>query len=107
MSGALTLVYTLYGSHHDAETAARTMVERGLAACANIFSPSESHYLWNGLLEKQREYPVLFKTHPAQRESLIAAIRDSHPYDLPAVIDWAAETTGDYARWVGDVTGKG
>jgi len=101
----LALVYTLYGEHHHAAAAARVMVEGGLAACANLLSSSESCYLWNGVLEKQREHPVLFKTSAAKRDALIAAIRDGHPYDLPAILDWPARATVEYARWVGEMTG--
>ncbi|CAN5164725.1 divalent-cation tolerance protein CutA [soil metagenome] len=103
--GGLTLIYTLYGDRHDAEAAARVMVEGGMAACANLLSPSESYYLWNGMLEKQREYPVLFKTSVGKRDLLIAALREGHPYDLPAILDWPARATADYARWVGEMTG--
>lgn len=101
----LTLVYTLFGSREDAERIARMMVEGGLAACANLLSPSQSVYRWNGALEQQQEYPVLFKTAAAQRESLIAALGQAHDYDLPAIIDWPAHAMPDYVRWVADMTG--
>ena len=79
-------------------------VQGGLAACANILSPSESFYMWNGLLERQREYPVLFKTTAAQREALMAFIAQRHSYDLPAILSWDADATPAYARWADDMT---
>ncbi|MET0363747.1 MAG: divalent-cation tolerance protein CutA [Sphingobium sp.] len=105
MSGdALVIVYTLYGDHAEAERTASEMVEAGLAACANILHPSESLYMWNGLLERQREYPVLFKTTAARREALVARIEERHSYDVPAILSWDVDAAPAYARWAGDMT---
>ncbi|HEX7871467.1 MAG TPA: divalent-cation tolerance protein CutA [Sphingobium sp.] len=101
---ALVIVYTLYGDHGEAERIVEEVVKAGLAACANILSPSESYYMWNGLLERQREYPVLFKTTAARREALMAQIAEKHSYDLPAILSWDADATPGYAQWVGDMT---
>ncbi|HEX7853322.1 MAG TPA: divalent-cation tolerance protein CutA [Sphingobium sp.] len=79
-------------------------MQAGLAACANILSPSESFYMWNGLFERQREYPVLFKTSSVRVEELKARLAKTHPYKVPAILSWPAESTPDYARWVGEMT---
>lgn len=97
---SVVLVYTLYGDPVAAEAAVRAMVEGGFAACANILSPSESIYRWNGLVEKQREIPVLFKTSAERREALLAALGESHPYDLPALLSWDAAATAGFSQWV-------
>lgn len=98
------IVYTLYGDREDAQKAVGDVVQAGLAACANILSPSESFYMWNGVFERQREYPVLFKTSSARVEALKARLANTHPYEVPAILSWSAVSTPDYARWVGEMT---
>lgn len=102
---SVALVYTLYGDQDAAEAAAVAMVEQGLAACANMLAPAQSVYRWEGALERQREYPVLFKTSEASRPALTAAIRAAHPYDVPAVLSWQANAMPDYAHWVSAMSG--
>lgn len=102
---AVVIVYTLYGERHVAEAAASAMVTAHLAACANILSPCHSYYLWNGLLERQEEFPVLFKTTAAQSEALMVRIGETHPYDVPAILRWEADAAPDFARWIGEMAG--
>lgn len=99
MSG-IALVYVLYGDRTAAEQAARDMVERRLAACANVLGEGRSFYPWEGKIEDASEVPVLFKTAPARCEALMAALAQAHDYALPAVLSWPAQATPDYAAWV-------
>ncbi|MEQ9663749.1 MAG: divalent cation tolerance protein CutA, partial [Parasphingopyxis sp.] len=41
-------VYAIFGSAEEAERISRAMVERRLAACANILGPCRSVYRWDG-----------------------------------------------------------
>ncbi len=79
---------------------ARTLVERGLAACAQI-SEIESFYTWNGAVQNEREFRVLFKTTGAMYGAIELAIRELHSYELPAVHACAIERIyGPYAAWL-------
>jgi len=100
----IALVYVLYGTRDAAAAAARAMVEQRLAACANILAQGESLYRWAGAIESAREVPVLFKTAPARRDALMAALERDHDYDLPAILSWAAAATPGYADWVASET---
>ncbi|MET0240373.1 MAG: divalent-cation tolerance protein CutA [Sphingobium sp.] len=105
MSAGIVIVYTLYGDHHAAEAAAGEMVISGLAACANILSPGRSVYMWNDMLERQEEFPVLFRTGADRRDALMARIAETHSYDIPAILAWDAQATPPYAHWVGEMSG--
>jgi periplasmic divalent cation tolerance protein len=96
----IAIVYALFGDRAAAEIAAVQMVDRKLAACANILGNCLSVYHWNGELSRAEETPVLFKTMPDQRTALIAALVACHDYDVPAVSSWTAATTPDYGAWV-------
>ena len=73
----------------DEETANRialAVVEAKLAACVNILPRVQSIYRWQGAVESAAEVPLLIKTTAAAYPALEAAIRESHPYDVPEII---------------------
>lgn len=96
----IALVYVLFGDRASAQTAARSMVEQHLAACANILAAGQSIYPWEGRIEEADEVPVLFKTASARREALMAALTQVHAYALPAILSWPVTASADYAAWV-------
>lgn len=94
------LVITTVGSADEARMLARAMVERRLAACAQI-TAIDSVYRWQGRIEQAPEYRVLFKTRAECYDELQAAIRAVHPYELPAIHAVAtAQAYAPYADWV-------
>jgi len=96
----IALVYVLYPDAAAAGTAARAMVERKLAACANILPAGRSVYRWEGELREEGEVPVLFKTMTPQVQALTSALAQAHPYDVPAILSWPAAAPDGYALWV-------
>ena len=99
------LVVTTVGTVEQARALAREMVERRLAACAQI-TAIESFYRWQGRVEDAPEYRVLFKTRTVLHAALEAAIRAAHPYELPAIHGLpVAQAYGPYAEWVLASTG--
>lgn len=96
----VAIVYVTFGDRASAEHAAAKMIDRRLAACANIQAPCLSIYVWQGETERSEEVPVLFKTSLERRAALMAALAEAHDYDLPAISSWDALTSDDYADWV-------
>ena len=45
----------------------------------------DSVYAWKGAIEHGKEYRLLFKTTEARYQAVEGAIRDMHPYELPAI----------------------
>lgn len=101
----LTLVYTTWPSVAEAEAAARDLVERRLAACANILSPMISVYAWKGAVERAEEAVMILKTRPERRAELMAAVRALHPYDTPAILAVPVTAADErYAQWIAGET---
>jgi periplasmic divalent cation tolerance protein len=97
----IVTVYATFGSEEEARYVARTLVEEGLAACANILSPCRSIYRWQGEVEEADEIPVLFKTAAARADAVLARIAELHSYDVPAAMVWPiADALGGYGEWV-------
>jgi periplasmic divalent cation tolerance protein len=98
------VVVTTVASLEDARTLARTMVERRLAACAQI-SQIESYYHWQGAVQNEPEFKIAFKTVAEHYAHIEAAIRAQHPYQLPDIHALSlAHVYAPYAQWVEQTT---
>ncbi len=93
-------VVTTIGALAEAQSMARALVERKLAACVQI-SEIESFYSWNGAVQNEKEFRVLFKTTSERYQAVEDAIRELHSYELPAIHALAFEHVyAPYAAWI-------
>ena len=96
----LLAVHTTVGRREDAQRLARALVERRLATCAQI-SEIESFYVWQGALQQEVEFRLLLKTTEDRYPAVEAALRELHPYELPAIHAVAVERAyAPYGAWV-------
>lgn len=71
-----------------------------MAACAQI-SEIESFYTWNGVVQNEKEFRVLFKTTNARYEAVETAIVELHAYKLPAIHAFSLEHIyPPYGEWI-------
>lgn len=97
-------VLTTIDSHDAARELASVMVERKLAACAQV-SAIESFYTWEGATQHDPEFRVLFKTTATRYAELENAILELHSYDLPAITAFELTQVHEpYAEWVAENT---
>lgn len=93
-------VVTTTGTLDEARTIARTLIERQLAACAQI-SEIESFYRWQGAVQNDREFRVVVKTVDTQYAAIERTIRELHSYELPAIFFVAVDGAYvAYADWI-------
>ncbi len=93
-------VLTTAGSLDEARTIARGVVERNLAACAQI-SEIESFYHWNRAVQNDKEYRILFKTTDEMYGAVERSIRELHSYELPGIFSFAVDAAYvPYADWI-------
>jgi periplasmic divalent cation tolerance protein len=83
---------------------AQAALKARLIACANLIPKVESHYWWQGKIEKGAEVFMIMKTAKARVEALERLIVAEHPYDTPEFLvlpltagnarylDWIAES---------------
>lgn len=80
---------------------ARSILQARLAACANLVPKIESHYWWQGRLEKSAEVLILIKTKQARLAALEKHILSLHPYDTPEIIALPiSSSTPRYLEWL-------
>jgi periplasmic divalent cation tolerance protein len=77
---------TTVAGAEDAERIARTVVERGLAACVNVLPQVVSIYRWRGKVEREEERLLVIKTTSDRFEALRQAIVELHPYEVPELL---------------------
>ena len=95
------IVLTTTGSRQEAEKIAHALVERRLAACANIVGPIHSVYRWQGKVETADEHLLIIKTTAPLFDSIRQAIRELHSYELPECIQLPIEGGSDqYLEWI-------
>jgi periplasmic divalent cation tolerance protein len=98
-------VVTTVGSREEAHRLARTLVERKLAACAQI-SEIESIYRWKDAVQQEPEFRLLLKTTDQRYAEVESAIRELHSYELPAIHAFAFEhVLPVYAAWIAENVG--
>ena len=79
------VILVTVASLSEAEAIATQLVEAKLAACIN-FLPIESIYLWQGKVNRDREYQLIIKTDLAKFEQLADKIKTLHSYEVPEII---------------------
>lgn len=82
----ICLIYSTHPSIDQARQAADLLLRKKLAACCNILPEAESHYEWEGERAQASEWAMLTKTTRSQAEAAIEAIRSTHPYENPAIL---------------------
>lgn len=100
MTGYIT-VLTTTDTPERAEEIARAVVEARAAACGQIDGPIRSVYWWDGAVQVEQEWRIVFKA-PAERYADIeAAIKGAHTYDTPEIISAPIpQGSADYLAWL-------
>ena len=80
------IVQTTINSRDGAHRIGQALVERRLAACAQISGTIASTYWWQGQMEHAEEWVCTVKTRQELYESIERAIREMHPYETPEIV---------------------
>lgn len=87
----------------DAEQArkiASALLKKRLVACANLVPGIESHYWWQGKLEKGTEVLMILKTRKELQASVEKEIKKLHSYELPVIEFVEANASKEVQEWV-------
>jgi periplasmic divalent cation tolerance protein len=95
------LVLTTAGSREQAESIARELVERKLAACVNVIHGICSAYRWKGEITRDTEELLIIKSAERLFPRLRDAILELHTYDTPEILAIPiADGEGGYLAWL-------
>lgn len=97
----IEVIFCTYPDRESAEKTARLLVEKRLAACANIVPGLTSIYTWQDKIEAAQEHLLVIKSSGNVYPALESAILEHHPYELPEIISIPVERgLPDYLHWI-------
>jgi periplasmic divalent cation tolerance protein len=96
------LVVLVTAPHEEeAEKLARILVEKRLAACANLVPRMRSFFWWEGKIDEQHEVLLLLKTTQAVLRELIETVQAHHSYQVPEIVALPiVEGSQKYLNWL-------
>lgn len=80
-----------------AENLASQAVKLGLAGCVNVLPSINSVFQWQAQVTVAAEVGLLFKTTESCEAALLDWLQAQHPYEVPALLCWSAQTTEPFA----------
>ncbi len=83
---AYVMIVSMCPNPEVAETIARRLVDKRLAACGNFAAGVTSIYRWKGKVERESEVLLILKTRKALVGDCLRTIRSLHPYEVPEII---------------------
>lgn len=98
------LVYVTASSMDEGKRIARTLVEEGLVACANILPGVRSIYRWKGKVCDDEEVFIMMKSRKDLFDRIRNRVKELHSYEVPEIIAFPV-TMGspDYLEWMDEV----
>ncbi len=88
-----------------AQSLARGLIKKRLAACVNVVPGLISHYRWQGKLCVDHELLLIIKTRAALFPNLKRFVRENHPAQVPEIISLPIfEGDKDYLAWIAQST---
>ncbi|HEV3272186.1 MAG TPA: divalent-cation tolerance protein CutA [Candidatus Methylacidiphilales bacterium] len=101
------LVFVTASSLEEARSLAQGILDQRLAACVNLIPGVESHYWWQGKLEKAAEVMLVIKSSSEQFEALAGFVRKHHSYECPEIVSVAPDKISPgYRSWWDEVMMK-
>ena len=99
------LIYMTASSEAEANAICKELVQRRLAACANILGRTKSFFWWEGEIQSDSEIAVILKTSSKKVDALINAAKNLHSYDCPCVVAINIEYGNpDFLNWISKET---
>jgi periplasmic divalent cation tolerance protein len=100
--GRYRMVLVTCASAAEARKIGRSVVEKKLAACANIVTGVESIFRWKGKMERAREVLVVIKTTAKRLRRLEREVKRVHSYEVPEfVVLPIVAGSQEYLKWIG------
>ncbi|MEI6125532.1 MAG: divalent-cation tolerance protein CutA [Pseudomonadota bacterium] len=101
------IVFMTASSRGEAEKIAKSLVEKQLAACVQIFADIQSMYWWEGKICNEKEVFFTAKTTEELFPALVQEVKSLHSYKVPEVVFVPIKNgSHEYMDWIHEVTMK-
>ncbi len=97
------LVYVTVKDEDEGVSIAQKVVDKRLAACANLYPKIKSVFKYQNQIQTQEEAVLLLKTTVQAYDELERIIIEIHSYDDPCVLKIPIEDgAADFMNWIKD-----
>ena len=94
------IIISTYPNKKSISKIANDLVKNKTVACVNI-SKISSIYSWKNKVEHTSEYFAIFKTTTKNKAVLKKKIKETHPYDVPEIIEVDVTSINkSYLKWL-------
>ena len=94
-------IFTTTERKDDAEVISREIVEKRLAACAQVVGPIMSTYWWKEEIERTEEWLCIIKSRRDLYNELENAVKSIHPYEEPEIVALPIVSgSQSYLKWL-------
>lgn len=97
----ISVLYTTISTLEAAEKLAHQALLNKLVVCVNIIPNGKSLYLWEDKIEQAEECYMIFKTSEDQLSALETWILQHHPYEIPAILKFEADSSAAFLEYIG------
>src|SRR5512145_1258928 len=95
------VIFVAVGNSSDAALLAKSLVEKRLAACANLIPGISSWYWWEGKVNQDQEVLLMMKTSRDKFAALEKEVLRLHSYAVPEIIAvQIVEGSKNYLNWI-------
>jgi periplasmic divalent cation tolerance protein len=99
--GEYIQLFTTTERRDDAEMISREVVEKRLAACAQVLGPIMSTYWWKEEIERTEEWLCIMKSRRDLYNELENAVKSIHPYEVPEIVALPIVSgSQSYLKWL-------
>lgn len=100
-----SLIYIVCKNQKEAQKIAKIIVDKKLAACANIFSKIQSYYHWQGKKVWDNESVLILKAKSLKVKKIIEQVKKIHSYTTPCILAFEIKNGNkDYLKWLKEAT---
>lgn len=100
------VVLVTASSKKEAQKLASCLLQEKLAACVNVIAGLDSHFRWQGKIDKAKEALLIIKTRKSLFNKLAKKVKSLHSYEVPEIIALPVIAGyKEYLDWIDDSTG--
>lgn len=101
----IVIAYITCANLEEAQKIGKRLVEKRLAACANIIPRILSYYWWKGEMVNDEEVSLIAKTQASLMKKIIEEVKEVHSYEVPAIVFFPiVDGNPDFLSWVKEET---
>lgn len=87
----------------NAESLAKALVEKRLAACVQVTAPVTSYFWWKEEVQTEEEVVLFLKTDRRLKQEIEEVLAQLHPYEVPELLFLPIRDGLErYLTWMGD-----